>query len=73
MITRQATRIPARRSTSLPGSAGSRSWNSQVPVIRKNTLPTTLDTGTTMEARQACSAAWNSSMATPEQTPMAYR
>jgi hypothetical protein len=45
----------------------------QVPAIMKYTLPVTLDTGTTMEARQDCSATWYSSMAAAEQPASTYR
>ena len=36
-------------------------------------LLATPDTGTTMDARQACSPAWKSSMATPRQPASTYR
>ena len=39
----------------------------------KYMLPVTLDTGTTMEARQDCSATWYSSMAAAEQPTSTYR
>jgi hypothetical protein len=73
MITSPATAIAARRRPSLPGLVGRCSWNSQVPVIRKYTLPVTVDTGTRMDARHDCNATWYSSMATAEQPPSTYR
>src|SRR5581483_8156541 len=67
--TTPASAIPATRSPSLTGSAGMRSWNSQVPASTKYTLLATLDTGMRMDARQACSAAWYSSSAAAEHPP----
>jgi hypothetical protein len=58
MITSPATAIAARRRISLAGLAGSCSWNSQVPAIRKYTLPVTVEIGTRMEARQDCRPTW---------------
>src|SRR5580693_1664814 len=71
--TNPATTIAARRRPSLAGLVGRCSWKSQVPAIMKYTLPVTLDTGTTMEARQDCSATWYSSMAATEQPASTYR
>jgi hypothetical protein len=73
MSTTPATAMAARRRPSLAGPAGSCSWNSQVPVIRKYTLPVTVEAGTRMEARQDCSPTWYSSMAAAEQPPSTYR
>jgi hypothetical protein len=65
--------IPARRRPSRTGLAGKCSWNSQVPASTKYTLLATLDTGTRMDARQACNAAWYSSRAAAEQAASRYR
>ena len=73
MITSPATAMAVRRRASLAGSAGSCSWNSQVPAIRKYTLPVTVDTGTRIEARQDCSPTWYSSMAAAEEPANTYR
>ena len=73
MSTSVASAIPARRSPSRTGLAGRCSWNSQVPAITTYALLATLDTGTTMDARKACSPAWKSSMATPRQPASTYR
>src|SRR4029077_3181866 len=67
--TSTASPIPARRRARLPGLVGRCSWNSQVPAMMKYTLPVTLDTGTTIDARPACSAAWKSSIATAREPP----
>ena len=58
MSTSPAIAIAARRRASLAGPAGRCSWNSQVPATMKYTLPVTLDTGTTMDARHDWSATW---------------
>jgi hypothetical protein len=73
MTTKPATAIAARRRPSLAAPVGRCSWNSQVPAIKKYTLPVTVDTGTRMDARQACSATWYSSMAAAEQPASTYR
>jgi len=73
ITTSAASAIPARRRPSLAGLSGRCSWNSQVPAMMKYMLPVTPDTGTTIDARPACSAAWKSSIATAEEPASTYR